>query len=171
MTGPSDDLILGGSDAQIVLQGVDEVDRAVGALFSQARRCLVVRALRFEWPYLRSPSMQEQVERLVTGGLHNRIHLLVDDEQDFLRNWSRMLDLCRRFSSYVFARKLADEHRQDSAAFVVADELAVVHQPRADIPRGVVNMNTPGEARRLQHRFQDQWQYSKTIDELFTLGL
>lgn len=154
-----------------ILTDSQQLDDATQKCFHQAERRLLVRAVRLELPYFRSVDMAGQVERLIAAGRHNRLQLLIEEASHFFRHNARLVDLCRRFSSYIEVRELAPEYSADKELFVVVDQSGFLHQPRIDIPRGVTNDDDPAAARKLMRRFEDVWQHAAPMAGIFTLGL
>lgn len=154
-----------------ILTDLRQIDAAVQTLFAHARRTILVRAVRLEPPYFRSAMMVTHFETLIAAGRHSRLQLLIEDAPHLFRYNSRLIELCRRFSSYIEIRQLAPEYAADKELFVVSDTTAFVHQPRIDVPRAVTADDAPGTAQKLARRFDDIWQHVEPMSGVFTIGL
>ena len=165
------DLALGIGEDNLILDGVIELERMVLTMFTLAQRSVLVRAHRFEWPIFHTEELDEQIKRIITSEMTNRILFLIEDEQFFMQNNTRLLAQCRQHSSYVKIRTLAAEYREPVEFFMVVDNIAFLHQARTDVSYGVANLNAAGRARTLSRQFNEAWERSEPPAELFRLGL
>lgn len=166
-----DKLALGDSDENLILESVEDLNHMVLALFQLARRQVLLRAPRLEWPVFASQELSDEIGRIVKSELSNQVLVLIEDEEHFFHTNSRVLALCRRFSSYVKLRLVPEEYREPAELFLTVDNLAFMHQARADVNYAVANLNAPGRVRTLSRRFNEIWERSEPPAELFTLGL
>lgn len=165
-----DKLALGAGDDNLVLDSLDDLDHMALALFRLTRRQILLRAPRLDWPAFASKELADEIGRIAKSELSNQVLLLIEDEEYFFQNNSRLLALCRRFSSYVKVRVPPEEYRQPELILVV-DSVAFLHQARVDIDYGIANLNAAGRVRTLSRQFNETWERSNAPEELFTLGL
>lgn len=173
---PADIEQLGGkqSEEEIVLSSPAEMNTVILRFFELAEHKLIVRAPRLELEVFQSAELAEAIDRFVTLDLRNRIMLLVGDEMHFLRRNARLLAQIRRHSSYLQIRKVSDEYAdsQDSQElFLVADGIAWCRQPRSDHRQFAYSLSGAAVARSLQNRFDEVWERSDVMPEVFSLGL
>jgi hypothetical protein len=84
---------------------------------------------------------------------------------------SRVIDLARKFSSYVKVRKLPPEYSDSAEVFIVADlEHCLYLQSAGSFPARY-SRHSPGQARQLDHRFRKLWERSVQIAGLHPVGL
>lgn len=164
-------LALGAGEKNIILESEVDLEKMVLALFELARRQVLVRAPRLVWPIFLSEELEQQITRIIKTEMTNRVLLLLEDEEFFIQNNPRLLSMCRRFSTYVKIRTLPKEYREPSELFLVIDNIAFLHQARADVSYGVANLNAVGRARSLSRQFNEAWERSEPPAELFRLGL
>lgn len=165
-----DKLELGASDDNLILEGLDDLDHMALALFRLARQQIRLRAPRLDWPVFGSKEFADEIGRIVKSELSNQVLLLIDDEEFFFHNNTRLLALCRRFSSFVKVRVVPEEYREPALVLLV-DNLAFLHQARVDINYGIANLSAAGRVRTLSRQFNEIWERSAAPAELFTLGL
>ena len=147
------------------------VDKAVEQLCREAAHSLKVRAPRLEFPFFRTTGITTAVTPLITGDRRNQIQILIDDEQHFLDSGNRVIDLARKFSSYVEVRKLPAEYSQSGEIFIVADLEHCLYLKSAGSFPARYSRHSPGQARQLDHRFRKMWERSEHIAALHPVGL
>lgn len=150
---------------------VQETDDAVVKILGEARRKVLLCGPRLDLPAFQSANTYNALARLIARDLHNRVYILVGDERYFLERNRRMLQMCRRFSSHVRARRMSTEMEAPSDLFVVIDDRAYLHQPHFDTPVAVANFDARGRARQFTQRFEELWAHAESISEISTLGL
>lgn len=162
-----------GSDDAVerALDTPGEVDEAVEQLCRGAIRSLIIRSPRLDFPFLGTTELLTALTPLITGDRRNLVHILVDDAQHFLDTGNRVIDLARRFGSYVQVRRLPPEYVESPEVFLVADSCNCIHQKSANVYPALLARNAPGRARKLGQRFRQMWERSDRIAELHTLGL
>lgn len=164
---------LGGDqrEQEIVLSSPAELNNVILRYFELAMRKVIVRAPRLELEVFRSLELVDAINHFVTIDVRNQVLMLVEDELHFLRRNARLLALIRRHSSYLQVRKVTDEYADGQELFVVADETAWCRQPRSDHRQFAFNANNAAMAKRLQRRFDEVWERSDAMPEVFSLGL
>jgi len=160
-----------GGDQNIVLENALELNGMITQLSRSARRSILVRSPRLEFPAFNSETFADQIRRLIALDSNSQVRFLVGQPELFLRMNTRLIALCRQFSTFVKARAIPAEYLEPAEMFVVVDDIACLHQPRSDVMRGIANQNTPGRARSLTRLFNEIWERSTPPSELFTLGL
>lgn len=148
-----------------------EVDDAVEQLCRGATRSLIIRSPRLEFSFLGTTDLLTALTPLITGDRRNLVHILIDDEQHFLKTGNRVVDLARRFGSCVQVRKLPPEYFESPEVFLVADASNCIHQKSANAYPALLARNAPERARELARRFGQMWERGDRIAELHTLGL
>ena len=147
------------------------VDKAVEQLCCEAAHSLKIRAPRLDFPFFRTTGVIPAVTPLITGDRRNQIHILIDDEQHLMDSGSRVIDLARKFSSYVKLRKLPPEYSDSAEVFIVADLEHCLYLKSASSFPAKYSRHSPGQARQLDHRFRKLWERSVHIAELHPVGL
>jgi len=169
---PSSETPAPDADGQnIVLENAMELDSMITQLSRSARRSILVRSPRLEFPAFNSEAYADEIRRLIAADTSSQIRFLVGQPELFLRMNTRLVALCRQFSTFVKARAIPAEYLEPAEMFVVVDDLACIHQPRSDVMRGIANQNAPGRARSLTRLFNEIWERSTPPSGLFTLGL
>ncbi|MBS1270643.1 MAG: hypothetical protein MAG794_01601 [Gammaproteobacteria bacterium] len=172
MTEGANEVSVGLSDSpHLVIDGTTAMNECIERVFLACRRSLIIRARRLDFAFYFSESFTECCQSVVKQGLRNEILFLVEDEQYLMRTNTRLVTLARQFSSYIKIRAIPEEYIEHQEMFIVCDDIAYVHQPNIEHPKGLLNTSDRGTARKLGLRFKDLWQRSIPPPELFSIGL
>lgn len=83
----------------------------------------------------------------------------------------RLIELSRRLSSRIAIRRVAEDLRARTDAFLVSDALGYCLRRLADRHEALVDYRAPGTARRLRADFDQVWEQSDEDSELRRLCL
>lgn len=147
------------------------VDTAVGELCTQARHYINVRSPRLDFSFFRSPDLLQSLTPLITADQRNHIHVLIDDEVHFLSFNARLIELARKFTSYVTVRKLLPEYSESGEIFIVTDRDSYLYMKSANSYPASLGCKSPRRARQLENRFEQLWERGERIADLSTVGL
>ncbi len=149
----------------------EEINEAAAALLERAQQKILMFGPRLELPVFNTNATYELLAKLVAGGLHNQIRVLIGDEKFFLTRNRRLLQLCQRFSSYAQARRVPKEIDPAHDLFLVVDDRAYLHQAHFDTQVAVANLDARGRASLFVRRFAELLEHSEPVAEISTLGL
>jgi len=148
-----------------------QVDGAIRDMFRQAGHTLYIRAPRLDFPFFNSKDLLPSITDLIRGDQRNHLYFLIDDDTHFLNTNSRVIELARKFSSYVSVHKLPEEYADTAEVYIVADQDCYLRMASQHTYPATVASGMPARARQLEYRFKQLWEKSERIPELFTLGL
>ncbi len=165
------DLVLGQTERTIRISTQEEANLAIISLIAQARRKIVVFSPSLDGGLFNILQTSQTLARFVVRHPRNRARFVIEDSGAFLHENARIVELCRRFSSFVQARQVGEEHLGLSEMFLVADDVGYLHQRHMERREFLINFKAPGPAGKLARRFQEIWEQSTPIPGLHTLGL
>ena len=148
-----------------------QVDDAVRKLFCHAKHCLYVRAPNLDFPFFSSKDIAPAIAPLIRGDLRNHLYILIDDEKHVLNKCGRLVELARKFSSYIKIHKLPLEYRENEELLIVADRSSYLHMASKHQFPASLGVAVPARTRQLLYRFNQLWERSEPVRELSTLGL
>ncbi len=157
---------LGEESDLIDIASAEEHRRAAAALAGQCRRELQLLSRELAPEVYDTPGFTEAVRRLALDGRGLSVRILVWDPRSLTGSGHRLLELSQRLSSFIQLRVPAEEHREFSQAFLVADERGYIHQPLADRYEAQLCFNGPARARELKHQFELFWEKAVPDPEL-----
>lgn len=165
------DFSLGSPSPALSLTSPAQVDEIIKLIFYQAKHRLHIRATRLEYSFFKSEDLSSSLTALIRSDVHNTVRFLIDDVFDLFNSHTRLVQLARRFSSYIEIHKAPEDYGQISGFFIVADQMGYVHQRSGHFYPVRAEAYAPAQARRLEHRFDHDWSRSERLAELFSAGL
>ena len=162
---------LGSPSSALALTSPAQVDEVIKLIFYQAKRRLCICASKLEHSFFKSEDLSSSLTALIRNDVHNSVRFLIDDPFDLFNSQTRLVHLARRFSSYIKIQKVTEDYGQISGFFVVADQMGYVYQTSDHAYPVRAEAYAPAEARRLEHRFEHDWNQSERLAELSVAGL
>lgn len=166
-----DDLILGKSPDAVTLEHCDTHRLAALSLAQQARRTLCIHTPDLDPSIYDQQPFIDAVIKLATKGRQAQIRVLVRDPGRALTQGHRLVDLSQRLPTFVHIRVPAEEHRDYNQAFLIADEMGLVHRPIADRYEGKACFYAPLEASNLLRYFDQAWEHATPDPRMRRLSL
>lgn len=140
-------------------------------LVKQAKHTLRILTQDLEGAIYDDPGFVEAVTRLVTRGRHSRIHILIKDSSQAILHGHRLIELSRKFSSYIHLHNPSKEDENFLNAFIVTDEIGYIYRQNAARHEGAGNLNDPLRARELIEIFDEIWGRSQPDPEMRRLHI
>ncbi len=106
-------------------------------------------------------SFLEPVKRLVLARGYGRVRVLIRDPVRPAREGHRFMQMARRLTSCIALRGVPVEHRDDSCAYILADNRAIAYRPNAARWVGFVEHCDQGIDRRHIEHFEQVWTRSR----------
>ena len=152
-------------DAESLQAGCDDILR-------QARRTVDILAPDLD-PFVldREPPL-DALAQLTRVSRFTRIRVLFHDAGSAVRDGHRLIHVARRFPSFISMRRVAEEHREESASWIVVDSRHALWRPDFTVKEGGhLFHEEPGKATQLVRRFNRWWEYSAADPALRELHL
>jgi len=151
-----------------ILTTLEEVRAQVTAVADVAQRTLAIYTPDLEPQLYDQDPFLEAVKRLVLARRYARVRVLIADPGRAMRDGNRFLSMARRLTSYIDLRNVAKELRDNPAAFIIADEKAIVYRQHASRWDSIADLNDPIIARRYLAYFDEVWHASECDLEIRT---
>lgn len=162
---------LGETDETIQLATSEDNRIAAIALAHQADRSLRIFTRHLDSPIYNNKGFVDAVTQLAIRSPSSFIRVLVQDSTPAVKDGHRLVELGHRLSSIIKFRKPAEEYKDFNEAFLIADEVGLIHRKLADRFEGVANFKTPLEGRDLSKFFDEIWEKSAQDPELRRLDI
>lgn len=151
------------------LQGAEEVARGIAALVRLARREVRLCAPYLDPAAFNSAAVVEALGAFAVRHPRNRLHLLIEDVPQVLRDNGRLVVLARRAADTVELRAVPENERGARDLYLVVDRSARLVQEDVTRAAAVLSRAAP-ETAPLIERFNAAWARAEPI-ALRTLGL
>lgn len=145
------------SETRTILSSLDEVRAASLKVASSANRLLAMYTQDLEPLVYDQPQFIDAIKKLVLARGYAKVRVLLADPARAVYESSRFVGLARRITSYIEIRHAHPEFRGSQAAFLVADDRAVVYRHDASRWDGFLELNDPATARSHLDLFDEAW--------------
>jgi hypothetical protein len=108
----------------------------------------------------------DAVKRLVLTHRYARVQILLVNPLRSVKEGHRMVEMARRFSSFIEIRLVPEEFHAHSEAFLIADRSGLVYRVNASRWEGIADTDSPRIAQRYLEFFEKVWQRSTAAAEL-----
>lgn len=163
-------LVLGETKGHLDCATPERANAVIAELIGQAQRSIMLLAATLEMPVFMSRDTETRLAQFVSRHPQNRAKFLIGDEVLFVRHNPRLVELCRRFPTYLQVRLLTPEYLPPDEMFVVADGVGYFRKS-AGKPPIRAHLNSRAEAQPLASRFKELWEFGGYVSELHPLGL
>ncbi len=138
-------------------------------LVGQATRTLRILTYDLENAIYDNAPFIQAVTTLVKRSRHSKIHILIKESSQAIKNGHRLIELARRFPSFIHLQRPLEEDADSLDAFIVADESGYIYRRDATRPEGIANFHGPLRARQLRKAFDTVWEKSTPDPEMLRL--
>lgn len=108
---------------------------------------------------------------VVLGTRFAKLRILVCDTGRAVKEGSRMMEMCRRLSSFMEIRRVHEDFQDITETFIVVDEHGLLYRKLADRWEGFADLDDPGQAREKLRLFDRIWEKSQVDTETRSLGI
>lgn len=137
----------------------------------QAIRTIHIYTHDLDRPVYNNHDFVDAVVQLAIHSRQARIQILVRDTNPLVHYGHLLIEPCRRLSSYIQIRKVADEFMDFSQAFFIVDKRGLVLRKNALRYDGIASFNAPLESRELLTHFEEVWRRSEPDPKLRRLHI
>jgi len=170
----ADDAKTTGETAPVRLRERSAVQERILELARRARHEFLVFSPHLDPRLFNTGDLAQALTDFATRDRHNRVHFLVEDTDQAVRDNDRIVRLCRRLSDFVQLRRVGSDYvplRRVRELFVVIDRAGYLHQPDVANPECVSAFAQPRAALPLAQRFYEMWERSEPVSAIRTVGL
>ncbi|MBK1691445.1 hypothetical protein [Ectothiorhodospira mobilis] len=169
---PLDTAILGKTRGDFPLEGSADLLTATLAMAAQARRSLQVVSRHLDPQLYDHAELVAECSRLARRSRHSGIRILIQDPEPLRGRTHALIELARRLSSHIQVMRMSEADRKTRVdAFLIADGLGWIHQPRGDRAEGMANFHAPRRSKLLTAEFQTLWDAAEPDPHLRRLYL
>jgi hypothetical protein len=140
-------------------------------LVEQARREILIFSGDLDPDYYDQAPFVEALRRLCLGAPPQCVHVLLGDPRAVALRGHRLIALARQLTSRIAVRHLAEEFKDRTDAFLIADGRGYCIRRLAGTAEAVADLNGPRQGRLLRAEFEQMWERSDVDSELRRLFL
>ena len=158
--------ILGETKQQIRAETLQENIEAAIAMVKQSRYSIDIFTQDMDSDIYNNEAIEQYIFELAKRHPSTRIRVLVQDSTRAAQNGHCLVRLAQTLTSSVFINKPSREYKDEISAFMVADQLGVMHRVSAKRKNynTSISFMSPQHAKKLTELFTEVWEHS-TPDE------
>lgn len=146
----------------VSLHDPDAFHAACDRLLREARGHLVrILAPRLDLPLLDRETVIDALQQRIRRSRHTRIRVLFEDAAPAVRHGHRLVELSRRWPSFVTLRQLPPDVREDAAWLLVEPHDLLWRPDHMQLTDGVLAWNDRRRAPQLRRRFDEWWPHGQ----------
>jgi hypothetical protein len=149
----------------------DDARHATYDVARAARRSLCLFSHDLEPDLYGRIEFMDIVKNLILTHKFARVRILVKSPMRCVHEGHRLVELARRFSSFVEIREAHSDYRNRADTFLVADQAAVMYRANATRFEGIADTHSPSIALHYLEFFETAWDRSTGSAELRQLHL
>ena len=144
---------------------------AVIELARSARRTIAIFTRDLDPIIFNDREFLDACKDMVLGTRFAHLRILLVDHGRVVKEGSRMMEMCRRLSSFMEIRRPHEDYQDLTEAFVVIDERGILYRKASDRWEGFSDLNDPGQAREKLRLFERIWEKSQVDTDTRQLGI
>ncbi len=148
-----------------------ELGEAVITLLEQAQRNIMIFGPSLDGNYFNTTRAADALGQFISRHAENRVRILVENEQQVLRDNTRLVAMARRFGDSIHIRHVGEDHVGLRELFVISDSRGFLYQENVDRLESIVDYQGPGDATLLARRFYGMWDMSEPAASINVIGL
>jgi hypothetical protein len=149
-----------------VLSTLQEVRAAIVEVAGLADRTLTILTSDLEPEIYDHETFLEVLKRFILSRSFARVRVLIMDPARAMKEGNHFVDMGRRLNSYIEFRNAKPHLRQQSPAYCIADNRAIVYRARTDSWNAVADTHEPAVARKYLEEFDELWHACEPEPEL-----
>lgn len=99
------------------------------------------------------------------------VKVLVSDARGMIKDTHRLAEMAVSLSSKIAIRKLGIREQQYNESWMLADGVALLHLPQADLYNGSLDCYSPRYGKEYKELFDSMWSQADSIPELRALKI
>ncbi len=135
-------------------------------LISQARRSVEIYTHNLDPRILDNREIAETIISFIKISPHSHLRVLLKDPSFAVKHGHRLIELSRKFSSFISIRKIHNQYLTKPFSFIVVDNRALLYRPHGDLYDAVVNYRAGKESRNQTDFFNEVWERSEPVSEI-----
>ena len=135
-------------------------------MISQARHTIDLFTNDLDGKVLNSSSIAQAISHFVKISPKSRFRILVSDPTAAIKEGHCLIDLSRKFSSFITIKKTHAEYQNTAFSLLMVDNKALIQRPYATQYHAIVNYKAVYECRQQLEFFNKVWDRSEIASEM-----
>jgi len=149
----------------------DEIQTTIKNLILNTNREFLILGPALDPFYFNNSDFISALTTFVTGHQRNTAKILIENNEQIIRDNGRLTALCRKLHENLRIRSLPEEYQGHTELMIISDQQTVLLQHNLDRPDITLSVADRTFATTYARRFEYAWQRSVPMPGLRTLGL
>jgi len=136
------------------------------SLVSQARLSIDIFSHNLDPRVLNTTEISDAVKKFIKISPKSQIRILISEPKQVSKNGHCLIELSRKFSSFISIRKTNNDYRSTPYSFLMVDHKALLYRPNANEYLAIVNFSAQFECRQHLEFFNTVWHCSEPASEM-----
>ncbi|MFT5452283.1 MAG: hypothetical protein ACI9N9_001773 [Enterobacterales bacterium] len=136
------------------------------SLISQARQSIDIFSHDLDPRILNSTEISDAVKQFIKISSKSKIRILISDPDQPLKRGHCLIELSRRFSSFISIRTTNVDYQSTAYSFLMVDHKALLYRPNSNQYLALVNFSAQSECRQYREFFNTVWDNSEPASEI-----
>jgi len=139
---------------------------AAMSMISQARQNIDLFTRNLDPSILDNNDISEAIMAFIKISSNSRLRILLSDPYVAVQHGHRLIEMSRKFPSFVSIRETNEEYKSKPCSFMIVDGRAMVYRPHADEYKAMIHFRAGQESRRNAELFNEIWERSEPVSEI-----
>lgn len=157
---------IGGNYQALLVNNAKGNSAAALSLIQQSRYKIDIFTHNLDPHILDKAEIADAISKFIRISPKSRLRILLADPALAIKQGHRLIELSRKFSSFIAIRQINQDFINTPYCFLMVDDKALIYRPHASQYQGFVNYNARLECRQHQEFFDDVWECSEPASEL-----
>jgi len=136
------------------------------SMIKQARQTVDLFSHNLDPSILDNPEISDAVLAFIKISSNSRLRILLCDPNITIKHGHRLIELSRKFSSFISIRETNEEYKSKPCGFLIVDSRAMIYRPHADEYKAMIDFRSGQESRRNTELFDEIWERSEPVSEI-----
>jgi hypothetical protein len=160
------DCVLGVTAQELQIEQREELRMIAQHMADQAKKSVYILSHDLDSVLYDSEPFVEALSRLARRSKYCFVNVLVFDSNTAVKDGHRLVELYQRLNPYVRIRKISQQYKDYTSAFLLADVQGVIFRQFAGSYSAVVNYQDPLQCSNLLKFFEEVWEMSEEDPQL-----
>jgi hypothetical protein len=140
-----------------VVNSLPEMQAAANRVAAGANRLISIYTPNLEVELYDQTEFLDIVKRFVLGRNFAKVRVLLEDASRLIRSGNRFVAMAKRLTSYIDIRLVRNRLPQRAAAYIIADDRAIMLRTDMESADAIADFNNPAIARAHLAEFDASW--------------
>ncbi|MCP4273042.1 MAG: hypothetical protein GY781_13960 [Gammaproteobacteria bacterium] len=139
---------------------------AVLSMINQARQTVDLFTHNLDPSILDNTEISKAIMDFIKISKNSRLRILICNPNVANQHGHRLIELSRKFSSFISIRETNAEYKSKPCSFLIIDGRAMIYRPHANEYNAMIDFRSGQESRKNTELFNEIWERSEPISKI-----